>query len=143
MKWVVIPIEPRFYEIDSYQIVNNMFYLSWFEMGRFAVAEKAGLICDRFHDEGLSFVVKHIDIEYKKSVLFRDKIKCETIISLWTAAKLVFNHRIRNAINNEIHSEGHSEVILLKKSKMQLNMPVWVEECINKYLNDYQEGLPI
>jgi len=111
-------------------------------MGRFAVAEKAGLICDRFNDENLSFVVKHIDIDYKRSVTFRDRVTCETIISSWTAAKLLFKHRIRNAINNEIHSEGYSEVVLLKNLKMQLNMPVWVEECIIRFINDYQKGLP-
>ncbi len=142
MKWVAVPIEPRFYEIDSYQIVNNMFYLSWFEMGRFAVAEKAGLVCDSFNDEGLAFVVKHIDIDYKRPVTFRDRVVCESVIASRTGSKLAFAHRVRNAVNNEVCTEGHTEVVLLKNAKMQLSMPGWIDDCITRYLAEYQKGFP-
>ncbi|MCX7655965.1 MAG: acyl-CoA thioesterase [Treponemataceae bacterium] len=140
MKGIVISVEPRFYEVDSYQVVNNMFYLSWFEMGRFSVAEKAGLICERFKNEGLAFLVSHIDIYYKKPVVFRDKICCQTTIKSKIGAKLVFKHIIKKVTSHEVCSEGISEVVLMKNYKMQIKMPEWIDLCIARYIGEYQNG---
>ncbi|MCX7656086.1 acyl-CoA thioesterase [Treponema sp. J25] len=142
MNWMTIPIAIRFYEVDSYRIVNNMFYLAWFEMGRFAIAEKAGIVSDRFEKENLRFVVKHIEVEYLRPVYFKDRVVCESSICSVVGSKIDFLHIIRNEINKEIHTKGRTEVILLKDNKMQIHMPEWIKQCIDIYLEHYQKGLP-
>ncbi|MBN2353009.1 MAG: acyl-CoA thioesterase [Spirochaetales bacterium] len=142
MKWLPSPIQIRFYEVDSYRIVNNMYYLSWFELGRFAVAEKAGIACPRFEDENLAFVVSSVKVEYRKPVRFGQAVCCESLIAAVTASKIGFSHRIRNTGNGELHASGVSEVICVKDAKMLLKLPAWVEKRVREYLLKFQGGIP-
>ncbi len=140
MNWMKIEISPRFYEVDSYNIVNNMYYLSWFEMGRFSIADKAGLITPRFMEENLAFLVLEAHIYYKKPVTFLDKIIIESVVSPPKASKLIFLHRIRIKKDNSISAEGKTIVVLTKKNKLLMKMPDWVEQRIMDYIKNVQGG---
>ena len=143
MEWVKFNLAPRFYEIDSYNMVNHMFYLSWFEMGRFAVAEKAGILSPRFKEEGFMFVVSEVNISYKKPVGFLDKVIVETALLPAKACKLVFRHRIRSMIDKSIFCEGTTATVCVQQGKMTLKLPEWIDTSIRNYIENIQKGYPI
>lgn len=141
-RWTEIETSPRFFEVDSYRIVNNMFYISWFEMGRFAVAEKAGLVVPRFEEEGLGFVVTRTEITYRKPVVFSMRVLIGTRIFMNEASRLVFQHRISSVKTRMVCAEGTTEVACIKGGKLLVKLPPWVQDCLNTYIKDVQGGLP-
>ena len=141
LRWLSIPIEVRFYEVDSYNIVNNMYYLSWFEMGRFAIAEKAGLLVDRFREELLAFVVLEAKVRYFKPVTFVTKIECQSCISKVEKSRIKFLHKIVNSVTKEIMAEGETTVVLTRNGTLLLDMPEWVKFKINRYISEFQGGV--
>jgi acyl-CoA thioester hydrolase len=141
VKWSEIQLEPRFYEIDSYNIVNNMFYLSWFEMGRFEIARQAGLICPQFQNENVMFAVVEAHVYYRKPIALFTTVIVESMIQKIAGSKIHFAHRIRNKKTNVLLAKGQTCVICLRDRKMLVKLPVWIEEKITGYIEDYQGGL--
>lgn len=140
MRWCSVDISPRFFEVDSYQMVNNMFYLSWFEMGRFAIAQKAGIVCPRFLQEKLAFVVSRAEVLYRKPVALTDTVTCESIIEKAAASRLVFRHRILNRGNHGLHAEGTTEVVCTRDGRMLLKLPAWIVEAVAWFTELWQTG---
>lgn len=140
MRWHSIEIEPRFFEVDSYQMVNNMFYLSWFEMGRFAIAQKAGIVCPRFAQEHLAFVVTRAEVVYRRPISFSDFIVCESVIEKAAASRLIFQHRVRNRTNNSLHAEGTTEVVCMREGRMLLKLPEWIVAAVTWFTDLWQTG---
>lgn len=59
-----LPIKVRDYEVDAEGIVNNANYLHYLEHTRHEFCEQAGLSFRQMTQEGLTPVVRHIDITY-------------------------------------------------------------------------------
>jgi YbgC/YbaW family acyl-CoA thioester hydrolase len=140
MVWSKVEIQPRFYEVDSYQIVNNMYYLAWCDIGRFNIAKTAGLIIPRFYEEGIMFVVSEANIQYKKSVHFWDTVKVETIIIPTGSSKLQFKHKIKLVNGNMEAARAESATICIRNGQLIPALPEWVHEKIENYVTDVQKG---
>ena len=140
--WIETVLEPRFFEVDSYKIVNNMFYLSWFEMGRFAIAERVGLLVPRFAEENLGFVVTRSEVLYKKPVTFGTKIRSQGRIRTVEASRLVFDHRISALRSSVVYAQGTTEVVCVRDGKLLMRLPDWVQDLIIKFIKDVQGGFP-
>lgn len=63
-----LPIKVRDYEVDVEGIVNNANYLHYLEHTRHEFCEQAGLSFRQMTEEGLTPVVRHIDITYLSSL---------------------------------------------------------------------------
>ena len=139
MKWNQIDIEPRFYEIDSYSIVNNMYYLSWMEMARLKVAKDAGILIPRLYSEGILFVVAEAHLHYENAVNFWDKVRVETIISKVQGSRMEFEHRVISQITKIQMAKATTAILCLKKGGVLPRMPEWVQEKIDAYIRNVQE----
>ncbi len=141
-QWIDTILEPRFFEVDSYKIVNNMFYLSWFEMGRFAIAERAGLCVPRFEAEDLGFVVTRSEVHYKKPVTFGTKVRSQGRIRAVEASRLIFEHRISALKSPAVYAQGTTEVACVRDGKLLMRLPDWVQDLITTFIKDVQGGFP-
>lgn len=140
MNWNPLEIEPRFYEIDSYNIVNNMYYLSWMEMGRLKIAKEAGIMIPRLYVDSIQFVVAETNIRYENAVNFWDKVLVETIISKVEGSRMDFSHRVKSRITKAQMAEANTSVLCLKQGKVIPRMPEWIQERIESYLHNVQSG---
>lgn len=140
MKYSCINIQPRFYEFDTYGIVNNMFYYSWFELGRLRIAQQAELD-NCINSTEYKFVVLKSSAEYLFPVRPNDEIACESCIKQVVGSKLVFQHSIVNKINGRKYAEGSSEVAVVKNDKLLLKLPKEINEKINNYIVNIQKGI--
>lgn len=141
MKYHSIDIQLRFYEFDSYGIVNNMFCYSWFELGRFALSEHIGL-SRQFLSTGYEFVVLSNQAQYLKSIKKGNKISCKTCIGNITGTKISFLHKVVDSVNGCVYINGSSTTVLISNGKLILKFPPTISDLINSYVGNEQGGFP-
>lgn len=141
INWINIEVTPRFYEIDSYGIVNNMFFLGWLEMGRFKIAEIAGLIEERIIKENIIFLVTNIEISYLRPVKFLDTIVVENSLYWKGSGKLIFYHRGKNKKTKDIVFLAKSIVVCTREGNVIKVLPSFVEEKLVNFINVTQKGI--
>jgi YbgC/YbaW family acyl-CoA thioester hydrolase len=140
MNWNKIEIEPRFYEIDSYSIVNNMYYLSWMEMARLKIAKDAGILVPRLYSEGILFVVAEARITYENAVNFWDKVRVETVIRRVHGSRMEFEHQVVSQITKIRMATATTAILCLKGGNVMPRMPEWIQTKLEAYLADVQDG---
>ena len=128
-------MKPSFYQVDSYGIVNNIYYAAWFEAGRFAVAEEANLLSEIDSESALSFIVCETSIRYIKPVRFRDSVLIQSTINRVKASKISFKHRILLCSGKILVAEGESAVVVVRNKRLLLNLPGSVSKKIMDYIN--------
>ena len=84
----------RFYETDMMGIVHHSNQIRWFECGRCAYFDAAGLDLFELMDEGILFPIKNITCDYINPINFNDVIDIETRLTKLTRAQMVFTYRI-------------------------------------------------
>jgi len=142
--WNRTEIEPRFYEIDSYGIVNHMFYISWCELARLKISKDAGLLIPKLYDEVIMFVVSNIQMNYIHAINFwENSIIIESVISEVKASKLIFKHRIKSGKTKIEMAYGESSIVCLRSGKMLLSFPGWISERIDNYIKNIQKGISL
>lgn len=130
---------PRFYEVDSYGVVNNMFYQGWCEMGRFEVARLAHLLSDRrFESENIRFVVVEADFRYRHPVGLEQPVVIETLLGNPRSARLEFHHKVRAKANRTLCLEARTSVVCTRPTGMLLALPRWIHEKLSSYIQDVQ-----
>lgn len=70
-------ITVRTYELDSYNHVNNSVYLNYLEYGRIEFLKAIGFDYNKLIEDGYMLYVTRIDIKYKLSARFDDKLAIE------------------------------------------------------------------
>lgn len=85
--------KPHFYETDAMGIIHHGSYLLWMEEARVEFLRQNGV----FHTVGfekINYPVLHIEIDYKKSILFEDQVAVELSGKI-EGVRLHFNYEIR------------------------------------------------
>lgn len=136
-----LELEPRFYEVDSYNIVNNMYYVSWCEMARLRVAKDAGLLVPKLFDEKIMFVVEKINVQYQNATSLWDRIQVNTLVRLTAATRLDFHHSIKSKITNQQMAQATSSIVCLKEGRLMTQLPDWFEGKLHKYIDEVQKGM--
>lgn len=77
----------RFYETDMMGIVHHSNQIRWFECGRCAYFDAAGLDLFELMDEGILFPIKNITCDYINPINFNDVIDIETRLTKLTRHK--------------------------------------------------------
>lgn len=140
MIWNKIDIEPRFYEIDGYNIVNNMYYVSWCEMARLKLASDAGALVPKLYDDKIMFVVDSINVSYLNAVSYWDRIQIESVVRFIGGSQLDFCHSIKSKITNQVMAKGSSRVVCLKEGRLLTRLPDWLHKKLTHYIEEEQKG---
>ncbi|MES2733968.1 MAG: acyl-CoA thioesterase [Bacteroidota bacterium] len=123
----------RFSEADSLGIVWHGHYIRYFEDGREAFGEQFGLGYLEVYRQGFTIPVVKIDCDYKRSLIYGDKVLIETTYWNCEAAKLIFTYLLRNARTKEIVATGRSiQVFLNSQGELCLNVPDFILGWKNK-----------
>ncbi len=120
----------RFNEADPLGIVWHGNYIRYFEDGREAYGNMNGLSYLDVYKQGFVIPVVSVHCDFKKSVRYGDKIIVETTYVPSVAAKLRFEYRLYNALNNELVATGYSVQVFLDKEEsiLQLSNPPFFED---------------
>lgn len=129
-------IAVRFNEADPLGIVWHGHYVRYFEDGREAFGQAFGLSYLDIYKHGYSVPVVKIDLDYKKSLKYGDRVIIETVFVPCHAAKLQFIYRLYNAVTKELVAKGSTTQVFLNhpENNLQLINPPFFEAWKQKHL---------
>lgn len=102
------PVAVRFAETDQMGVVHHSSYIIWFEIGRVAWLETAGVPYSELADAGYNLAVTSIDATYRSACRFGDSIVVATHVHLLRSRQIGFRYEIRHAVRNTLLVSGRS-----------------------------------
>ena len=130
-----VPLNIRFSEVDSMNIVWHGSYVMYFEDAREAFGKKYGIAYLDIFGQGYYAPLVDLSFKYKSPITYDMKPEITITYKPVDAAKIVFDYEITNPENGEVLATGHSVQVF-----MDLNYQlVWVnpgfyEEWKKKWL---------
>jgi len=106
-------IRVRFSEVDAMKIAWHGNYAKFFEDGRESFGEEFGIGYYDYYRENIATPVVNLNIDYKKHLLFGDRIIVETEYVFSLAAKVILDYRIYKADTNELMAEGTTTQVFI------------------------------
>jgi len=119
-----IEIPVRFCEIDPLSIVWHGHYLKYFEEAREAFGRKYGLGYLDVYSNGFTTPLISMTLEYKKPLVYGDRVLAEVIYVDSPAAKILFEYRAYNAATKELVATGRSAQVFITVKNAELHMTI-------------------
>ncbi len=95
-------------DIDSNGHVHNSIYLDYVSQARFEQMERDYQYpMEKFVVEGFSWVVKSVQIDYKRPLRIKDKIWVDTWVDAWDRYKCTVCFEILFQKNNKVAANGY------------------------------------
>ncbi|MBO7050972.1 MAG: acyl-CoA thioesterase [Bacteroidaceae bacterium] len=117
-----VPLNIRFSEVDSMNIVWHGSYVMYFEDAREAFGKKYGIAYLDIFGQGYYAPLVELSFKYKSPITYDMKPEITITYKPVDAAKIVFDYEITNPDNGEVLATGHSVQVF-----MDLNYQlVWV-----------------
>lgn len=94
---VRLPIVVRSTEVDLLGHANNAVYQQWLEWGRFEWVRACGLDLDAMRARGMSLVVVHVSIDYRREARMDQQLVIETTLAKVGTRSITYQQRVRHA----------------------------------------------
>ena len=103
---IITEFDVRTYECDSYNHVNNAVYLNYLEYARGDYMDKTGFDYAGFLKAGFLIYVSHIDISYKVSAHYGDKLQVETFAIKLGAVSGTFKQIVKRVSDGAVCADA-------------------------------------
>ncbi|RME63735.1 MAG: YbgC/FadM family acyl-CoA thioesterase [Nitrospirae bacterium] len=124
MEPFTIKVKIYYKDTDCGGVVYYANYLRYFEMARTEFIESKGLSMRKLMDEGVYFVVKEVQIDYKRPGRYGDILLIDTILKETGHTYLVFQHRVRKeAPEEQLLAEAEVKIVAVNKDLKPLRIP--------------------
>ncbi|MCB1784305.1 MAG: YbgC/FadM family acyl-CoA thioesterase [Alphaproteobacteria bacterium] len=105
----IIPIRIYYEDTDAGGVVYHANYLKFAERGRTEFLRATGFENRKLsEDEGIIFVVRHIDIHYLKPAFLDDSLIMVSTIKEIKNSSFIMNQRVYRPKKNAEHSKNHA-----------------------------------
>jgi acyl-CoA thioester hydrolase len=122
-------VDVRFSEIDALGIVWHGHYLKFFEDGREAFGRQYGLGYMDVYNQKFAVPLVNINVDFKKTVKYGDKIIIETTFVNHPASKIIFNYSLYRASDGDLVAKGEStQVFITLDHELHITNPAFFEE---------------
>lgn len=109
-------IAVRYAETDKMGVVYHANYPIWCEVARTDFIEKAGFKYADMEAEGIISPVININLNYKQSVTYPEKVIVRSWIESYSKLRTVYGYEILNA-SGAVVADGTSTHVLLKRAQ--------------------------
>lgn len=117
----------RFGEVDSMGIVWHGNYVKYIEEGRESFGKKYGISYLDIYAQKLMVPVVNINVDFKKTVKYGDKLVVETEYIDQQAAKILFKFKLTRMSDNELVATAEStQVFIDTNHEMLLYTPQFI-----------------
>jgi acyl-CoA thioester hydrolase len=123
---VPLDVTVRFAETDLMGIVHHSVYIVWFEAGRVAWMEAAGLPYTQIAASGHHFAVVEIHAHYRAAIRFGDPVQVITRLSELRSRQVDFAYQVRHAQDGTLMATGTSHHICVDEAGRTTRIPAWV-----------------
>lgn len=128
-------IEVSYADTDMMGVIYHANYLKWLEFGRIKLIEDIGFSYPEMEKAGFYAPVYKVEVTYKKSVRYGDKVSVKTWIEENLGHKTVYGYHIVNG-NGDICVEGSTTHIVVKKDNFR---PVQFGKLFPEWFQKYEE----
>ncbi|MCD8904981.1 acyl-CoA thioesterase [Staphylococcus chromogenes] len=131
MLYALTEIESRYQETDQMGVIYHGNYATWFEVARTDYIRKLGLDYSEMENAGVVSPVTELNINYKKSVTYPEKVIVKTWVSKFSRLRSRYQYEIYNA-KGEIVTTGYTDNVLITKDghkpvRLDKAFPNWFE----------------
>jgi len=99
-------------------VVHHGVYPQYLEIARLEWLDDLGISYKWMEENGVMLPVYNLNITYKKSALFDDKLTIETTLSKVPTIRIHFKYKIFNE-KDELLTEASTELIFINKKTMR------------------------
>jgi acyl-CoA thioester hydrolase len=130
---IEIPI--RFSEIDALGIIWHGHYVKFFEDGREAFGDKYNISYLEIRRHNFLVPMVNLNVDFKKTVKYGDRVIVETTYMDSAAAKLMFQYKLFRASDQELIAKGETtQVFTDLRHELYITIPPFFEEWKKKYV---------
>jgi acyl-CoA thioester hydrolase len=112
MKFHETPLQVRFHEVDSYDVVWHGHYIGWFEVGRNDLTERFGMGPLQLKQCHLLAPVVELTCQFKFPAYFGDLLLVQTTMERTEVAKLIFRYRVNHRDHRKTLATGSTTHVL-------------------------------
>ena len=132
-----IEIPVRYAETDKMGVVYHANYLIWFEVARTDFIEQAGFSYAEMEEAGIISPVIDVQLSYKNSVTYPEKVTILTWIESYSKLKTVYAYKVLKE-DGSIAATGTTTHILMKRGstrpiRLDRHFPEWHERYLALY----------
>ena len=109
MSEVVVPIRPRYAEVDSMGIVYHANYLIYFDVGRTEWLRSVGADYAALERRGFRLAVVDLALRYLRPARFDDQLELAVRLTDLGKASATFRYTLRDA-GGQVLVEGHTRL---------------------------------
>ncbi len=131
MLYALTEIESRYQETDQMGVIYHGNYATWFEVARTDYIRKLGLDYSEMENAGVVSPVTELNINYKKSVTYPEKVIVKTWVSKFSRLRSRYQYEIYNE-KGEIVTTGYTDNVIITKDgrkpiRLDKTFPNWFE----------------
>jgi acyl-CoA thioester hydrolase len=135
MKYHTLEIRVRFNEVDEWGMVWHGHYITYFEMGRMALARRFRLAPADFVAMGYIVPLIGLKCSYKKPARSDEELIIRTTLERPTKAALTFGYQVLRKKDKMLLAEGETTQVLVdKKGELVLVIPEEIRKRIDRLL---------
>lgn len=127
---VVIEIPVAWGEMDAFQHVNNIVYFRYFESGRIAYFERAGLM-EEMAESGIGPILASASCKFKFPLTYPDRVLVGTRVGEIETDRFVMHYRVVSMRHNRVAAEGDGVIVSYDyRKKQKAGLPAMVRNRI-------------
>lgn len=137
---VTVDVPVRFAETDLMGIVHHAAYLVWFEIGRVAWMDAAGMPYTEIAANSRHFAVTGIHVEYRAAARFGDTIRVQTKVAQLRSRQISFIYELYNARDQTLLATGRSDHICVDLEGHMAKVPSHILERLEQGADQLATG---
>lgn len=130
-----IEVPVRFSDVDALGIIWHGHYIKFFEDGREAFGDKYEISYLEIRKHDFLVPMVKLNVDFKKTVKYGDRLIIETIFMDSAAAKFMFHYNIYRTSDQELVATGETtQVFTDLNNELYITIPPFFEEWKKKYV---------
>lgn len=125
-------VRVRFAETDLMGVVHHATYVVWFEAGRVAWMEAAGMPYTEVAETGHHFAVTSLEAEYRAAARFGDTVRVTTYLEELRSRRVQFRYEVSNRQDGTLLATGRSGHICVDLQGRMATIPATVAERLKQ-----------
>ena len=107
-------------------VVHHSAYIVWFEAGRIAWLEAAGVPYAQVSAAGYNFAVIEVSAHYRMAIRFGDPVRVITRLTMLRSRQIEFEYEVRHRDDGSLFATGLSRHICVDREGRTSKIPEWV-----------------
>jgi acyl-CoA thioester hydrolase len=127
----VVPIRPRYGEVDSMGVVYHANYLVYFDVGRTEWLRAEGADYAELERRGFRLAVVDVGVRYLRPARFDEELALAVCLTGLGRASVTFGYALRNPAG-ELLAEGHTKLGCLNLENRPTPLPADTYEALQR-----------